>query len=246
MNGKIVLIAGKSATGKSSSLRNLRNPEGVWYMNCENNKALPFPAKFKQFTITDPMQVIAGFKKAEEKPEVHTIIVDTLTFLMNMYESQFVLTATNGQKAWGDYAQFFSNQLMQDCVANSTKRVIFLAHTVDVMNELEQTMETLVKVKGSIMNTGVEAAFTTVIASKKVSLRALVDIQNPMLNITEDEQEDGFKYVFQTRLTKGTVGERIRAPMGMFKRNELFIDNDLQSILDRLDQYYDAPAATQP
>ncbi len=148
--------------------------------------------------------------------------------------------------SWGDYAQFFSNVLMQDCVANSTKRVIFLAHTVDVMNELEQTMETLVKVKGSIMNTGVEAAFTTVIASKKVSLRALVDIQNPMLNITEDEQEDGFKYVFQTRLTKGTVGERIRAPMGMFKRNELFIDNDLQSILDRLDQYYDAPAATQP
>lgn len=245
MNYKIVLIAGKSATGKSMSLRNLRNPEGVWYLNCENNKALPFKPKFKCITITDPMQVLTGFDKAETKPEVHTIIVDTLTFLMGMYESQYVLTSNNTQKAWGDYSQFFLNDLMQDKVAKSTKRIIFLAHTVDVMNELEQVMETFVKVKGAIMNNGVEASFTTVIGTKKVNLRNLVGYENPNLKITEDEEIDGFKYVYQTRLTKGSVGERIRAPLGMWDRKETFIDNDLQIVLDRLDSYYADTSAAQ-
>ena len=35
-NTQLVLIGGKSATGKSASLMGLRNPERVAYMNCEN------------------------------------------------------------------------------------------------------------------------------------------------------------------------------------------------------------------
>lgn len=35
INDQLVLIAGKSATGKSASLRNLREPESVMYLNCE-------------------------------------------------------------------------------------------------------------------------------------------------------------------------------------------------------------------
>lgn len=239
MNPKIVLICGKSATGKSMSLRNLRDPKGVWYLNCENNKALPFNPQFKTFTISDPMQVLQAFDKAEAKPEVHTIIIDTVTFLMNMYESQYVLTSNNTQKAWGDYAQFYSDKLMQDKVAKSSKRIIFLAHTVDQLNEAEQIMETFVKVKGSLMNVGIEASFTTILAAKKMSVRKLEGISNPHLTITEDEKEDGFKYVFQTRLTKESVGERIRSPLNMWDRKtETFIDNDLQTVLDRLDSFY--------
>ena len=140
--------------------------------------------------------------------------------------------------SWGDYAQFFINDLMQDKVAKSTKRVIFLAHTVDVMNELEQILETFIKLKGSIMNNGVEASFTTVLGTKKLPLRNLVGYENENLKITEDEEIDGFKYVYQTRLTKASVGERIRAPLGMWDRKETYIDNDLQIVLDRLDSYY--------
>lgn len=36
MNTNLVLIAGQSTTGKSMSFRNLKNPEGVVYANCEN------------------------------------------------------------------------------------------------------------------------------------------------------------------------------------------------------------------
>lgn len=59
-----------------------------------------------------------------------------------------------------------------------------------------------------------------------------------MLTITEEEEMIGMKYVFQTRLTKETVYERIRSPMGMFQINETYIDNDAQLVLNRLQQYY--------
>lgn len=35
-NDHLILVCGKSATGKSASLMNLKNPEGVIYLNCEN------------------------------------------------------------------------------------------------------------------------------------------------------------------------------------------------------------------
>lgn len=36
VNDNLVLIAGKSSTGKSASLMGLENPEGVMYLNCES------------------------------------------------------------------------------------------------------------------------------------------------------------------------------------------------------------------
>lgn len=99
MNTNLILISGKSATGKSASLMKLKNQEGVMYLNCENNKALPFKNDFKQYTITDPMQVYEAFDVAATKPEIHTIVVDTLTYLMDMYETLYVLNATNTMQA---------------------------------------------------------------------------------------------------------------------------------------------------
>lgn len=237
MNNNIVLISGKSATGKSASLRGLADPEGVWYLNCESNKSLPFPHKFRSFTITDPLQIYEAFTAAESKPDVHTIVIDTITYLMDMYESKYVLSASNGQKAWGDYAQFFKN-LMQQYVAKSTKRVIFLAHTSDVLNENEGTMETLVKVKGSLMATGIESYFTTVISTKKMQVKKLENYKSDLLTITPEEEMLGYKYVFQTRLTKETVNERIRSHLGMWDVNQTFIDNNAQIALDRIQTYF--------
>ena len=238
MNDHLVLVSGTSATGKSLSLRNIKNPEGVMYLNTEVGKKLPFPSKFKEFTITDPMQVYEAFAKAEEMPEIHTIIVDSLTFLMDQYETQYVLTSDNTMKAWGDYSQYFKI-LMSTYVAKSTKNVIFTAHTLDVRNEKELTMDTLVKVKGSLMNNGIESWFSCVISTKKLPLGQLADLKDtPLRNITEMEDSLGLKYVYQTQLTKKTVNDRIRSPLAMWNREETFIDNDVQLVLDRLAEYY--------
>ena len=237
VNDNLVLIAGKSATGKSACLAGLQNPEGVMYLNCEAGKKLPFRAKFKQFVITDPLQVYEAFDAAENMPDVHTIVIDTLTYLLDMYESLYVYNAANGQKAWGDFAQYFRN-LMQTYVAKSTKNVIFLAHTSDSLNESEMVMETKVPVKGSLKNNGIESYFSLVIATKKVPLKTLKDYQSDLLTITPEEQALGFKYVFQTKLTKETVGERLRGPLGMFNTNETYTDNNAQLVMNRLHEYY--------
>jgi hypothetical protein len=237
-NDHLVLLCGKSATGKSASLMGLKDPEGVMYLNCESGKKLPFRAKFKQFTITDPLQVVEAFDAAEQMEGVHTIVVDSLTYLLDMYESLYVINSANTMKAWGDFAQFFKT-LMQQKVAGSTKRVIFTAHTSDTLNESEMLMETKIPVKGSLKNNGIESYFSIVLASKKVALKALKDYSNPLLTITPEEEALGFKYVFQTKITKDTVNERLRGPLGLFDTKETFIDNNMQLVLDRLKDYYE-------
>ena len=237
VNDHLVLLCGKSATGKSASLMGLDNPEGVLYLNCEAGKKLPFKTKFIQKTVTDPLQINEAFEWAETQPQIHTIVVDSLTYLLDMYESVYVLNSTNGMKAWGDFAQYFKT-LMQNYVAKSTKNVIFLAHTADSLNEGEMIMETKVPVKGSLKNNGIESYFSVVITTKKLQLKALKDYGSPMLNITPEEESLGFKHVFQCKLTKDTVNERLRGPLGLFSTKETFIDNNTQFVIDKLRDYY--------
>jgi hypothetical protein len=239
MNNHLVLLCGKSATGKSASLVGIKKPEGVMYLNCENNKKLPFNSKFKEFTITDPTDVPDAIDSVQDDDKIHTIVIDSLTYLMDMYESTRVLTSTNTMKAWGGYAQFLKNLMAQN-VANSNKNIIFIAHTSDVFNESEMVNETMVKVKGSLMNTGIESFFSTVIACKKLPLKSIENSASKMLKINDEEELLEFKYVYQTRLTKDTVNERIRSPMKMWAIKETYIDNNLQHVLDKLHDYYDA------
>ena len=128
---------------------------------------------------------------------------------------------------------------MQQYVARSTKNVIFITHTADSVNESEMVMETKAPVKGSLKGVGLESFYSVVIASKKVPLKALKDYKSDYLTITPEEEALGLKYVFQTKLTKESVNERLRGPLGLWKTSETFIDNNMQLVLDRLHQYYE-------
>lgn len=237
INDQLVLIVGESGSGKSSSLMNLPNHERVMYLNCESGKRLPFRNKFKTFIITDPIQVLEAFDHALNNPAFDTIIVDTLTFLMDMFETQYVLGSTDTMKGWSNYGQFFK-QLMQDKVANSDKTVIILAHTRAEHDTTAMEMRVNVPIKGALRNNGVEAYFSTVVSAKKTSLKDLKEYPSDLLNITEQDQMLGFKHTFQTQLTKTTIGERIRSPMGLFTRDQTFMDNDAGMLMKHLNEYY--------
>ncbi len=236
-NDHLVLIAGESTTGKSASLQNLRDPAGVAYMNLEVNKKLPFPSKFKEANITDPLQVKAQLTAINNLDNIHTVVVDSLTFMLDQWKSQYLHTSKDTQKAWGLFAEFFK-VLMTDHVAKSTKNVIFTAHTLTVLNEQTHMMETKVPVQGALKNNGIEAFFSTIVYTKVLPVEMLKKFDNPNLTFTEDELDIGLKHVFQTRLTKETVGDKIRSNMGMWEKNETYINNDAQILLDRLDEYY--------
>jgi hypothetical protein len=236
-NTHLVLIGGASASGKSASLMNIKDPSGVYYLNTESNKRLPFKSKFQEFNITDPYQVYEAFDHAETQSEVHSIIVDSLTFLMDQFETQYVLGLSNTMKGWSDFAQYFK-KLMQQYVARSTKKVIFTAHTLSEFNEENGAMETRIPVKGSLKNNGIEAYFSTIVSAKRVSMKELANYKSNLLTVTPEEEALGFKYCFQTKLTKNTIHERIRSPLGMFATQETFMNNDAQLLMDHIIQYY--------
>ena len=69
-------------------------------------------------------------------------------------------------------------------------------------------------------------------------IKKLEGHENELLHITDAEREDGFKYVFCTRVTKESIGEKMRSAIGLWNRKELYIDNDLNQVFNRLKQYY--------
>ena len=109
-----------------------------------------------QANVVDPLQVQQTLEALTGNDKYDVIVVDTLTYLMDMYETQYVINSANTMKMWGEYAQFFK-RIMQEGVAKSDKQIIFTAHTSDIYNESEMVSETMVKVKGSLMNQGIES-----------------------------------------------------------------------------------------
>ena len=99
-------------------------------------------------------------------------------------------------------------------------------------------VKTAIPVKGALKNNGVESYFSVNVAAKVVPLKELADYENDLLHITEEDKDLGYKYVFQTRKTAKTIGERIRAPMGMFDKKHTYIDNDVNMLLNYLNDYY--------
>jgi len=97
-NDQLVLICGQSATGKSASLRNIRNQENWMLLNTEAGKRSPFANKFQNFRITDPYQVLEGFDYATTDATSEGIILDSVTFLMDMFETMYVINSANTMK----------------------------------------------------------------------------------------------------------------------------------------------------
>lgn len=233
---QLILISGESASGKSASLGGITNQERWVYLNTESGKALPFKNSFKGGVVTDPYQISEGFKLVTGNPDFDGIIIDSLTFMMDMFESQYVVTAKDTRAAWGDYAQFFKN-LMQNLVASCDKHVVMMAHT-KAEQDAQLINRVYVPVKGSLNNNGIESYFSTVVSTKRVDLNELKNMDPELLRITEQDELLGFKYVFQTNLTKNTIGERIRGPIGLFKNNQTYMDNNVALLIDHMVKYY--------
>ena len=235
-NKNIVLVMGKPNTGKSTSLMKMKNQDRMVYLNTDL-KELPFRGKFcKEVEVADALSVLEFIGQIEQEPTVEGAVLDTLTFLMSMYERQYVKTAKDTQKAWGQYGNFYRDLIHR--LKSGTKDYAILAHVDTVYNEGKMAMESKVPIKGAVGKIGIEADFTTILSTKQMPIAKLAGFENDLLHITDEEKEDGFKYVFVTRVSKDSVGEKMRSAMGLWDRKELYIDNDLNQVFARLKQYY--------
>lgn len=237
-NKNIVLIMGKPNTGKTSSLRNL-NQESMVYLNTDL-KETPFRDKFlSSVEVSDAQDILAYIQQIEEEPAATGAVLDTLTFLMAMYERQYVVPfagTKTGQSAWGDYGNFYREFI--HAIKAGTKDYAILAHEETTLNEQAMSMESRVPIKGAVGKVGVEADFTTILTTMQIPVSKLEKHENDLLTITDAEKEDGVKYVFCTRVTKETAGSKMRSAMGLWDRSELYIDNDLDLVFKRLREYY--------
>lgn len=242
-NPHSILICGESGAGKSMSLYKLRDREDVLYLNCEGGKPLPFRNKFKNKVVSDPEDILDWLEQLAPDEEGNSnnpfkiICIDTVSFMMDMYETVYVIGSNNTQKAWGDYAQFFKKLILASSKVDAF--FVFIGHLDSWLDEDAGYFRSAVPVKGNLSKKGLEAYFTTVINVSKQPMKVLDKHPNDLLDITEDERELGFKHVFQTRTTKQTIGDRIRTPMGMFKNNQLFINNDILPVIKLMTQYYE-------
>ena len=238
-NKRLVLIVGFPGSGKTASLRDLEDQEGVLFLNCESGKDIPFKNKFQEEIITDPYDVLEHIAEAEDNPKMHTVVIDSLTMMMEMFESVHIVGAKDSRAEWGNYNQFFK-ELMQQYVATSRLRFIFTAHIDSDLNEESGLKEVYVPVKGALKRNGVEAYFSVIVAAVKMPLKKLKGYENDLLVITPREEKLGFKHVYQTQTTKDSLGDRLRGPFDMWEIEETYIDNNGQNLLNVLDDYYEA------
>lgn len=127
---------------------------------------------------------------------------------------------------------------LNDLIKDSNKTHIIMAHTETLLNEQSMQMESKILVKGAVGKIGVEADHTVVVTTKQMPISKLKKYDTPLLTYTPAEEAAGMKYVFSVQLNEETVGDRTRAPFGFWDANEQYIDNDIQLVLDRWDEYY--------
>lgn len=244
-NPGLILICGNPGTGKTYSLKNIRNPNRWKYINCETGKTLPFKFKdkenkFVEVKINNADQVLEELRNTViNKDSFDGIIIDSITFLMEMYTSQKIVGSRDPRKGWQDYGEF-ARTLLQQVPLVWGKPLIFLAHIVDEIDEELNVKGTKVPLKGQVGSKGIEAYFNSVIYARKINTNKLNNYKenNNLLHITQKEIDLNRKWVFQTQVTKETIGDRIRNPEDCFSDAETYIDNDIQLVLDRLNEYY--------
>lgn len=236
-NKNVILIMGRPNVGKSHALISLENPERVAYLNTDM-KELPFPSNFKiNKEISQPYEVLNYIDQIEEKgKDIDTVILDTLTFLFDMFENQIINTSDDTQQAWGAYAQFYRTLITK--IKKGTKNYIILSHEGSNYNKEDMVVDISVPLKGSAGKKGVEGDFSNILQARTISVDEAEKYPNDYLNITDYEREDGIKRVFVTRITKETLGHKIRSSYQLWDRKELYIDNDINIVLKKIQKYY--------
>ena len=156
---------------------------------------------------------------------------------MDMFVSVHIIGAADTRSQWQAYSEYFKT-LMQQHVASSTKNVIMITHTEEDVDAEKGIRVERAVIKGGLKGTGIEAYFSLNVTARAVPIKELEKYPSEYLTITDEERDVGYKHVFQVRKTKETTGSRIRGPMGLFPNSTVYINNDVQLLLDIVHEYY--------
>ena len=221
----VVMLLGKSGTGKSTSIKTL-NPEETVIINVLGKK-LPFKGsgalysteKKNLFRIEDYQQMINLLQACNGQPHVKNIILDDCIYIMR--KEYFKRAKETGYGKYTELAQHFQ-QIISTCEQmREDINVFMILHSEDVQSD-------------------------KVIVGYKVStIGQLIDNQyNPMevvpmvlYSAIKFDEKGKPTYGFYTHATmEGTIQIPAKTPNEMF--DEDFIPNDLGAVVKAMNEYY--------
>ncbi|MGI5885707.1 MAG: AAA family ATPase [Candidatus Spyradocola sp.] len=211
---RVICIAGESGSGKTTSCRNL-DPASTYYVDADK-KGLSwkgwrqqYNAERKNYVATDNPDLVKKVLDgvSATRPEIRTIVVDTLNGVMVGDEMRRV--KEKGYDKWVDIASFVWNIVDSAYSYRDDLTIVFLAHSQTERDDNGYQF-TRIKTNGRKLDKIVlESKFTTVLLAKCVKGR----------------------YIFETQANNSTA----KTPMGAFDTPE--IDNDITKVIKALEAY---------
>lgn len=220
---RLIFIAGKSGSGKSTSLMGL-DPKTTFILNSDAHE-LPFKysgiysQELGNYEEGSSIPIIKSvLARVHDNKHIKVLIIDTWTRVMTDYiMSKPFRSAIDGRKAWGKFSQDMYDLL--DVINNSLRKdliVYLLCHVETHENEAGITMERIVT-HGQQLSKFIPESFSTIVLYTHIET---LPGQRP-------------KYYFRTT-TSGL--DTCKTPMGMF--NDELIPNDLALVTDVINDYY--------
>lgn len=233
-----LMILGPSGTGKSHSIKYLDSTKTV--VICPDRKELPFKGSTKMYKAVYkagggpsakgnfiPINTMKEVREdirliAEKRPEIETVIIDTVTYAM--IDSVMREIKTKGYDKFNEFADELY-QLVNDIPAmRENLTVVFMAH---VENETTD---------------GIPSTSFKIPAGRFTKEKIVPEGLFTIVLYTESKIVDGKpSYYFRTQ-TNGI--DTCKSPEGMFP--DLRIENNLQYVLDCMKAYYRDEAAPEP
>lgn len=221
----VVILLGKSGTGKSTSIKTL-NPEETVIINVLGKK-LPFKGsgnlynadKKNLFRIEDYQQLINLLQACDKQSHIKNVILDDVIYVMR--KEFFKRAKEAGYGKFTELAQHFQ-QVISTCEQMRDSINVFLVlHSEDVQSD-----KTL---------TGYKVATVGAMLDNQYNPIEVV----PMVLYSAIKFDDKGKptYGFYTHATmEGTVQIPAKTPDGMFEED--FIPNDLGAVVKAMNEYY--------
>lgn len=212
---RLICVMGESGSGKTTAMRTL-DPESTYYIDCDG-KGLSWKGWRKQYNtekknlyqsrdIQNITTVIVGV--AQKRPEIKTIVVDTLNTCM--VDKEVKGMKENGYGKWIDLTQFVWDMIETAGKQRDDLNVIFVMHSETIRDDFGYSF-TRVKTNGRKLEKLVpESLFTTVLLAKTT--------------------DDG-RHIFETQPKNSTA----KTPFEAF--SDVEIDNDMNAVLDVLSEY---------
>lgn len=212
---RLVCVMGESGSGKTTAMRTL-DPKTTYYIDCDG-KGLSWKGWCGQyseagknyFSCRDIPKIERILCKISEKrPEIRTIVIDTLNTCM--VDKEVKGMKENGFGKWIDLTQFVWDMVETAGRQREDLTVIFVMHSETVRDDYGYVF-THIRTNGRKLEKLVlESLFGTVLLAKRT--------------------EDG-RNIFETQAKNSTA----KSPMGAFENFE--IENDMQKALDALADY---------